>query len=117
MEETMKKLLVPCLLALALSACATRPEKIEAASISQDPYLGNDCTQLASTMDTAKADLKKFSDLQDSSANKDAVSVFWVGIPVSWFLGDHKKEVAKSKGEVAAIEAAQRLKGCKQLKA
>jgi hypothetical protein len=113
----MKQLFVPCLLALALSACATRPEKIEAASISQDPYLGSDCSQLDSTMETARTDLKKFSEMQDSSANKDAVSVFWVGIPVSWFLGDHKKEVARSKGEVAAIEAAQRLKGCKQLKA
>jgi hypothetical protein len=117
MEEAMKKLFVPCLLALTLSACATRPEKIEAASISQDPYLGSDCAQLASTMESARVDLKKFSDLQDSSANKDAVSVFWVGIPVSWFLGDHQKEVAKSKGEVAAIDAALRLKGCKQLKA
>jgi outer membrane PBP1 activator LpoA protein len=116
MEETMKNLLAPCLLALALSACATRPERIAAATVPQDPYVGSDCTQLASTLDTARADLKKYSAMQDTKANEDAASVFLVLIPASWFTGDHEKEVAKSKGEVAAIEVAQAKKGCKALR-
>lgn len=113
----MKKLLALSLLAAAVSGCATSPEHIQPALVSQDQYMSTDCSQLDTSMTTAKADLKKFSDMQDAQVKKDAVSVFWVLIPVSWFTGDHEKDVAKSKGEVAAIQIAAAKKGCKALQA
>ena len=113
----MKKLLVLSLLAAAVSGCATSPDRIQPQLVAQDQYMGNDCAQLDASMSTAQAVLKKYSDMQDAQVKKDAVSVFWVLIPLSWFTGDHEKDVAKSKGEVAAIQVAAAKKGCTALHA
>lgn len=113
----MKKLLLLSLLAAAVAGCAISPDHIQAMLVSQDQYMSNDCAQLDASMSTAKADLKKFSDMQDSQVKKDAASVFLVLIPASWITGDHEKDVAKSKGEVAAIQMAAAKKGCTALHA
>jgi hypothetical protein len=67
-------------------------------------------------MADARAELQKFSALQDSKANVDAASVFFVLVPASKLTGDHAGDVAKYKGEVEAIDTAQVKKGCKALK-
>lgn len=113
----MKNSLVLGLLAVALAGCATSPDRIQPLLVSQDQYLGNDCSQLDASMSAAKADLKKFSDMQDAQVKKDEASVFLVLIPASWFTGDHEKDVAKSKGELAAIQVAAAKKGCTALHA
>lgn len=113
----MKKLLVLSLLAALVAGCATSPDRIQPLLVSHDQYMGNDCSQLDASMSTAQADLKKYSDLQDAQVKKDAVSVFWVLIPLSWFTGDHEKDVARSKGELAAIQMAAARKGCTALHA
>lgn len=112
----MKKLLLLSLFAAALSGCATSPEHIQPALVSLDQYSANDCAQLDASMSLARADLKKFSDMQATQVKEDAASVFLVLIPASWFTGDHEKDVARSKGEVAAIEQAEAKKGCTALR-
>jgi len=51
--------------------------------------------------------------MQDSKANMDAGSVFFVLILASAFTGDHEADVAKWKGVVEAVETAQVIKKCK----
>jgi hypothetical protein len=75
--------------------------------------MGNDCLQLSTNMADARAQLAKFSSMQDSKANVDAATVFFVLIPASKLSGDHAGDVAKYKGEVEAIETAQIKKSCK----
>lgn len=109
-----------CLIAMVLSTlagCATRPESISASFVSHEKYVGNDCLQLSANMADARAELVKFSSMQDSKANVDAATVFLVLIPFSKLSGDHAGDVAKYKGEVEAIETAQIKNGCKKLKA
>lgn len=102
---------------LILSGCATRPESISASFVSFEKYTANDCNQLSTNMADARAELQKFSSLQDTKANLDAATVFLALIPASKLTGDHAGDVAKFKGEVEAIETAQIKKGCKSTKA
>lgn len=101
----------------ALSGCATRPEQIAALDVPHDTYMGSDCAQLATKMSGARADLQKFSAMQESKANVDRATMMFLLIPASKLTGDHAAEVAKSKGELAAIETAQARKGCNAAKA
>ena len=96
------------------SGCATRPESIPASYVSHEKYIGNSCIELATNMGDARANLDKFSAMQNSKANVDAATVFFVLIPASKLTGDSAADVAKYKGEVEAIETAQVKNGCKK---
>ncbi|TSA22081.1 MAG: hypothetical protein D4R70_02450 [Betaproteobacteria bacterium] len=112
----MKKILTVSLVAVALLAgCATRPESIRASHVSFEKFTHLDCTQLATKMGDSRAELDKYSKLQDSKANLDAATVFLVLIPASKLSGDHEGDVARLKGEVEAIETAQVKGKCKSL--
>ena len=100
---------------LLLAGCANRPESIRASFVSHEKYSHLDCIQLATKMGDTRAELEKFSKLQDSKANGDAVGVFLVLIPVSKLTGDHEGDVARYKGEVEAIETAQIKLKCKSI--
>lgn len=100
---------------VGLSACATRPESISASFVSHEKYSGLTCEQLTTQMVDARGNLQKFSDMQNSKANMDAATVFFVLIPASKLSGDSAGDVAKWKGEVEAIETAQIRAGCKRL--
>jgi len=63
----------------------------------------------------ARANLQKFSDMQNSKANLDAATVFFVLIPASKLSGDSAGDVAKWKGEVEAVDTAQIRASCKRL--
>lgn len=102
-------------LALALSACATRPESISASYVSHEKYAGLSCERLNARMSDARSNLEKFSQMQDTKANVDAATVFLVLIPLSKLSGDSAADVAKWKGEVEAIETAQVRAGCKSV--
>ena len=102
------------LAALLLTACATRPESISASYISHEKYMGQDCTQLSLQQSEARTQLTKFSSMQDTKANLDAATVFFVLIPASKLAGDHAGDVAKYKGEVEAVETALVKTGCKK---
>ncbi len=99
---------------LALAGCATRPESISASYISHEKYMGQDCAQLALRMSDARSELAKFSSMQDTKANVDAATVFFVLIPASKLSGDHAADVAKYKGEVEAIDTALVKTGCRK---
>lgn len=101
------RLLVLSLAAAATFGCANRPETIRASFVSHEKYADLNCTELAATMASTRAELDKFSKLQDSKANSDAVGVFLLGVPFSKLSGDHEADVARLKGTVEAIETAQ----------
>jgi hypothetical protein len=101
-------------LTVAVVGCATRPESISASFISHEKYMGQTCAQLTDSMADARAKLAEFSKLQDSKANVDAATVFFVLIPASKLSGDHAGDVAKYKGEVEAVETAQIKTTCKK---
>ena len=102
------------MLILASAGCATRPESISASYVSHEKYMGQSCVELMSSMSDARANLDKFSSMQNSKANVDAATVFFVLIPASKLTGDSAGDVAKYKGEVEAIDTAQVKRGCKK---
>lgn len=74
-------------LAAALSACATHPDKIKPAA-----YSGATCT------DADRQRLASLSEEQKRTAKNDAVGVFLIGLPVGSMGGkDHGKEIARLK--------------------
>lgn len=112
----MKYLVIATVALAVLSGCATRPESISASYVSFEKYVGNDCTQLATAMADTRAELQKYSSMQNTKANLDAATVFLAFVPASKLTGDHAGDVAKFKGEVEAIDTAQIKKGCKATK-
>ncbi len=102
------------LLSLAfLGGCATRPESIHASFVSHEKYIDLDCQSLVTRMVDTRAELDKFSKMQDTKANIDAATVFFVLIPASKLAGDHEGDVARLKGEVEAVGTAQIKNKCK----
>jgi len=94
-------------LAALLVGCANRPETIRASFVSHERFMALTCLQLVNRMAAARADLDKFSRMQDGKATGDAWGVFLIGVPLSKLSGDHEGDVARLKGEVEAIETAQ----------
>lgn len=115
----MKTRATPLILAIgaivAITGCATRPESIRSTYVPFERYAALDCPQLATRQADTRAELEKFSKLQDSKANGDAVGVFLLGIPFSKLSGDHEADVARLKGEVEAIDTAQIRAKCKSV--
>lgn len=109
----MQRILSIIAITLTIAACANRPESIPASYTSHEKYTMLDCTKLATQLGDARAELAKFSEQQNSKATGDAWGVFLVLIPVSKLSGDYEGDVAKWKGEVAAIETAQVINECK----
>ncbi len=73
-----------------------------------------DCQQLAAKLLDSRSELEKYSKMQDTKANTDAVTVFLVLIPASKLTGDHQGDIARLKGEVEAIETAQIKTNCRK---
>ena len=59
-----------------------------------------------------RTDLQTYSAKQNTKANWDFATVFFVLIPASQISGDHEADVAMFKGTIEAIETAQSVKGC-----
>ena len=104
---------VAALALFMLSGCATRPESISASFVSFEKYSANNCETLSTNMADARAELQKYSSMQNTKANLDAATVFLAFVPASALTGDHAGDVAKYKGEVEAIETAQIKNRCK----
>ena len=107
------KLASVCVL-LAVVGCATRPESISASFVSHEKFLTQTCPELTDTMSDTRSKLAEASRAQDTKANIDAATVFFVLIPVSKLSGDRAGDVARLKGEVEAIETAQVKNSCKK---
>lgn len=102
----MKKIITVLAITALVAGCATRPESISASFVSHEKYSGRDCTTLTLDLSNARSELAKFSSMQNTKANVDAATVFFVLIPASKLAGDHAGDVAKWKGEVEAVETA-----------
>jgi hypothetical protein len=110
----MKKVLTAIAFISVIAGCASRPESISASYVSHEKYSGRDCTTLSLDLGNARSELDKFSRMQDSKANVDAATVFFVLIPASKLSGDHAGDVAKWKGEVEAVDTALVKAKCKK---
>ena len=99
--------------ALSMTACANRPESIHASYVSHEKFMDLECDGLVTKMSDTRAELAKYSKMQDSKATGDAWGVFLLGIPFSKLSGDVEGDVARLKGEVEAIDTAQVKKKCK----
>ncbi|MDO9278290.1 MAG: hypothetical protein Q7U05_06980 [Polaromonas sp.] len=108
------KYTLAALLASMVIGCATRPESISASFVSHEKYMGQSCVELSLSLSDVRSQLTKFSSMQDTKANVDAATVFFVLIPASKLSGDHAGDVAKYKGEVEAVETALIKTGCKR---
>lgn len=111
----MTKLILTLVAVGALAACANRPESIRASHVSHEKFVHLECPALATKMIDTRAELDKFSKMQDGKANADAAGVFLLGIPFSKLSGDHEGDVARLKGEVEAIDTAQVKNKCKSV--
>lgn len=110
-----KRILLSGLISIFFVAgCADRPESIVSSYISHERYIEGSCVKLAAQMIDARANLAKFSKMQNSKATGDAWGVYFILIPVSKLTGDSKADVAKYKGIVEAIETAQIKNKCKE---
>ncbi|MBB4349316.1 hypothetical protein [Aliirhizobium cellulosilyticum] len=109
----MKTKVMMLALALALSACAKRPDAIVPADIPMAAYTNLSCEQLAQEYLKEQTSLTAVSKQQHDAANGDAFGVFLIGVPMSsTFGGDKEGQVAVAKGKVQAIQSAMMSKGC-----
>ena len=97
---------------LLVAACANRPESIQASYVSHEEFAHLDCPALDAKMRATRVSLARYSQIQNSKADQDAVGVFLFGVPFSKMSGDVEGEVARLKGEVEAIETASINKQC-----
>ena len=99
--------------ALALTACAKRPDAIVPVDIPMAAYTNYSCEHLAQELVREQTNLATVSKQQRDAATGDAVGVFLIGVPMSsTFGGDKEGQVALAKGKVQAIESAMKSKGC-----
>lgn len=114
----MKNIFVLAATAALVSGCATNPKDITAAYVSPVLYENLSCKQLTAEASRVSAAAAAASGAQKSQAGKDAAMVgvslvlFW---PALFFIGGDKAnatEVARLKGEMKAIEEANRAKNC-----
>lgn len=103
--------------AIAVTSCASSPDKITAAYVSPLQYGAYDCDQIRAEMIRLSARVREVAGVQKREANKDAVAMgvglvlFW---PALFFLigSDQKEELSRLKGEYDALESAAIQKKC-----
>ena len=112
MNILQKTLMGGLICSLMLVGCATRPDSISASHIAHEKFMNNTCSELSVLRADARTDLQTYSSKQNTKANWDFATVFFVLIPASQISGDHEADVAMFKGTIEAIETAQSIKGC-----
>lgn len=100
----MKNSFLLILAALAVSACAKRPDAIAPVSMG-NAFSSVSCNQAQTMLNTERASLVTFSAAQNTAANNDALGVFLIGVPMgSVSGGDNEGNIAASKGKILALE-------------
>lgn len=101
---------------LALSGCATAPDKIKATEVSASAYAAWNCQQLAAENAKISTSLDAMSATQRQAHTDDVVGVFLVGLPVGSMASGNRAtreaDIARIKGEKVAIYQTQKAKGC-----
>lgn len=109
----MKLQIAATVVIMAISGCAKNPDSITALSMPVNAYSGLTCDQLKIEHQKSSAALNTRSAEQRQAVTGDAVGVFLIGVPMSSLTGGDKEGlVAQHKGELIAIEGAQRQNGC-----
>lgn len=109
----MKSTMVLLTAALVLSACAKKPENIDAAYISPLEYRGMTCQDLEFEASRISVALGKTSQNQDKARTNDIMGVLLLGFPVSTMSGDNvAAQVGELKGREKAINEAMKRQDC-----
>jgi len=114
-DMTAKPFMLFIIAAVCLAACASSPEHIAPAKVSEEPYLAWTCERLGEESYRLRDALVAASAKQQRAAENDAVGVFLIGLPVaSMSGGDVSPEVSRLKGESAAVRKAATKNGCRE---
>jgi hypothetical protein len=99
--------------AIALGACASAPEDIPPAYVSEATYAGWTCEQLAKESAQLNSALATASRQQDDARTGDTVGVIFLGLPISSMTGGNvASEVARLKGHTNAVRQAMIKQSC-----
>jgi hypothetical protein len=96
---------------LVIAACASPPMNIRPADVDASPYQAMSCIELEAAVSRAATELADASERQSAAADKDALWVFLLFLPMASMQGeDIGDEVAELKGRlsVARKEYAER---------
>ncbi|KQB95687.1 hypothetical protein AL073_15905 [Loktanella sp. 1ANDIMAR09] len=100
----MKKTVLLLSIAIAVSACAKRPDAIAPVAMG-DAFNGLSCNQAQTMLNTERTTLATLSAAQTTAANNDAFGVFLIGVPMGSVTGgDNEGNIAASKGKILALE-------------
>jgi len=100
-------------LALAVSGCAKQPGQIAATPVAADPYLQLTCIELLADRAAKRVSQANLEEAQHKAAERDKGAMTVIHIPVAAMTGqDREDDVARGKGELAAIDTAIQSKGC-----
>jgi triphosphoribosyl-dephospho-CoA synthetase len=107
----MKKFI--CIALLALTSCATAPEKVKPAYVAPTQFSGFSCPGLRHQQNILIARVNKLSKSQRGARNGDIVGVVLLGLPVSSIAGaDKEKELSRARGELLAVGDKIKAQGC-----
>ena len=99
--------------AIPVVGCASRPERIAPAPVSEAPYLDWTCPRIAEESRRLSDALAAASAKQQKASDDDALGVFLLGLPVaSMSGGDIGPDVARLKGETEAVQRAATKNNC-----
>ena len=102
-----------CATALLVAGCARQPDQIAATSVATDRYLQTSCAELLVSRAGKKIEQARLEQAQHAAAEHDKAAMSVIHLPVASMTGqDREDEVARGKGELAAIDAAIRSKAC-----
>jgi type IV pilus biogenesis protein CpaD/CtpE len=102
-----------CAMALLAAGCARQPDQIAASPVATDRYLQMSCAELLASLARKRNDQARLEQAQHEASEHDTATMAIIHIPVASMAGlDREEEVARGKGELAAIDAAIRSNGC-----
>jgi hypothetical protein len=102
-----------CAMALLAAGCARQPDQIAASPVTADRYLQMSCAELLADRAGRKIEQARLEQAQHKAAEHDKAAMSVIHVPVASMTGqDREDEVARGKGELAAIDAVIRSKGC-----
>ncbi|SFO38139.1 hypothetical protein SAMN04488056_105114 [Cohaesibacter marisflavi] len=109
----MKKVILSSLVLLLVTACAKKPESIEASYISPTIYNDWSCSQLAEEQERLSHAYQQVAAQQNKARGNDIAGVILIGLPVSSLSGDNvAPQVANIKGQQQTIEQTMIRKNC-----
>lgn len=113
MELSVRSYACVVVAAVALSACAPKPENVAAVPQSTAEFSGMSCKSLATKRVQVQQTVDATSAKQSKAAGNDAIGVLLLGVPLASMSGaDAETELAVAKGRLNAIDEVRARKGC-----